>query len=176
MTETNVILRAAQARDAQALLTFIQREVLSTDLVTFAPALLQVSLAQLQAAITTINQRADQLLLIAQVKTEVVGYLRVSGDDRFASGELGLIIASSLCRQGLGGQLLAMALDWAWHTGFQELTLTVQTRNQAAINLYQHAGFINVEQSRRPFITRLGVRTQLLDMVYIFARDESDYD
>lgn len=129
MTETSVVLRPAKTYDAQALLTFIRQEVQSCDVVTFAPHMLQVTAAQLQTAIVTINQSVDQLLLVVEVGHEIGGYLRVASADGSATSELGLIIAANLRRQGLGGQLLDMALDWADHTGLPKLVLTVQTRN-----------------------------------------------
>lgn len=61
---------------------------------------------------------------------------------------LGMGVASSARRQGLGQRLLSHACDWAAHDAALEwLDLQVLAENQAAIALYRRAGFITTGQT-----------------------------
>ena len=74
----------------------------------------------------------------------VVGRLSVGRDPHPAShhvADLGLMVAESHRRQGVGRALLEAAVDWARSHGVSKLELHVFPHNEGAIALYDRFGF-----------------------------------
>jgi RimJ/RimL family protein N-acetyltransferase len=75
---------------------------------------------------------------------EIVGRLSLARDQHPSSrhvADLGLMVARSHRRQGIGRALLAASVDWARANGVQKLELHVFPYNEAAIRLYEQFGF-----------------------------------
>jgi RimJ/RimL family protein N-acetyltransferase len=75
---------------------------------------------------------------------QIVGRLSIARDQHPASrhvADLGLMVARSHRRQGIGRALLEAAVEWARASGVQKLELHVFTYNEAAIKLYEQFGF-----------------------------------
>lgn len=64
---------------------------------------------------------------------------------------LGMSVAASHRRRGIGEALLRAAIEWADANGFLRVELYVYARNAAAIALYQKLGF-SIEGKRAAFI------------------------
>jgi len=86
---------------------------------------------------------------------ELVSFLnRVSVETDFTSladqrkrvrhiGDLFIVIGQKYWNNGLGSLLLEEVVEWAQASGIlRRLQLTVQTRNQTAVHLYQKNGFV----------------------------------
>ena len=74
----------------------------------------------------------------------IVGRLSVARDQHPASrhvADLGLMVAQSHRRQGIGSALLDAAVDWARANDIRKLELHVFPHNEAAIALYDRFGF-----------------------------------
>jgi RimJ/RimL family protein N-acetyltransferase len=75
---------------------------------------------------------------------EIVGRLSIARDQHPASrhvADLGLMVARSHRRQGIGRALLAAAVEWARSSDVQKIELHVFPYNEAAIKLYEEFGF-----------------------------------
>ena len=75
----------------------------------------------------------------------IVGRLSIARDQHPASrhvADLGLMVAISHRRRGIGTKLLEAALDWARHSEVRKLELHVFPHNEAAIKLYENFGFL----------------------------------
>ncbi len=74
----------------------------------------------------------------------VVGRLSIARDDHPASNhvaDLGLMVAATHRRRGIGRALLEAAVDWARESGVRKLELHVFPHNEPAIALYERFGF-----------------------------------
>jgi RimJ/RimL family protein N-acetyltransferase len=74
----------------------------------------------------------------------IVGRLSLARDQHPASrhvADLGLMVARSHRRQGIGSALLEAAAVWARENDVRKLELHVFTYNEAAIKLYERFGF-----------------------------------
>ena len=75
----------------------------------------------------------------------IVGRLSVARDQHPASrhvADLGLMVAASHRRRGIGTALLEAAVEWGRVSGVRKLELHVFPYNDAAISLYEQFGFV----------------------------------
>jgi len=97
-----------------------------------------------------VEQRAANWTLdatiVAVADNEIVGSLHVDAS-RFGFGEIGMMVARDWRGRGVGGALLAAAVEWARERGLHKLSLGVFAHNTAAIGLYRKFGF--EEEGRR---------------------------
>ncbi len=83
-------------------------------------------------------------VFVAETAEGVVGRLSVARDPHPASAhvaDLGLMVAASHRRRGIGRALLEQAVQWARRAGVRKLELHVFPHNDAAIALYESFGF-----------------------------------
>jgi RimJ/RimL family protein N-acetyltransferase len=83
-------------------------------------------------------------VFVADASGEIVGRLSVARDQHPASphvADVGLMVASSHRRRGVGWALLEAARAWAREAGISKLELHVFPHNEPAIALYRKFGF-----------------------------------
>jgi RimJ/RimL family protein N-acetyltransferase len=83
-------------------------------------------------------------VFVADDDGRIVGRLSVARDQHPASrhvADLGLIVAASHRRRGIGTALLRAAVAWAQESDVYKLELHVFPWNEAAITLYERFGF-----------------------------------
>jgi putative acetyltransferase len=74
----------------------------------------------------------------------IVGRLSLARDTHPASAhvaDLGLMVAKTARRQGVGKALLTASVEWARAAGVRKIELHVFPWNEPAIRLYEHFGF-----------------------------------
>ena len=84
-------------------------------------------------------------VFVAEVPEGVVGRLSLARDPHQSSNhvaDLGLMVAASHRRRGLGRALLGAAVEWARGGGVRKLELHVFPHNAPAIALYERFGFV----------------------------------
>ncbi len=86
------------------------------------------------------------VVIVAEAEDgEIVGRLSVARDPQPASrhvADIGLMVAPDWRRRGIGRALLDAAERWAAERGIRKLELHVFPHNEAAIALYERAGYI----------------------------------
>ncbi len=106
-----------------------------------------------------VRRHPDAAVFVAEDDGTIVARLSVSRDVHPASrhvGDLGLMVASTHRRRGVGRALLDQAVAWARASGIQKLELHVFPWNDPAIALYESFGFER-EGLRRGQYVRDGV-------------------
>jgi RimJ/RimL family protein N-acetyltransferase len=89
----------------------------------------------------------------------IVGRLSLARDQHPASAhvaDLGLMVAASHRRQGIGRALLEEAVRWSRERGVSKLELHVFPHNEAAIRLYEQFGFEREGYRKRHYRRRDG--------------------
>jgi RimJ/RimL family protein N-acetyltransferase len=92
----------------------------------------------------TIARYPHAAVFVAEDGEHMVGRLSLARDPHPASAhvaDLGLMVAASHRRRGIGRALLEAAAQWARTSGVRKLELHVLPHNAAAIALYEDFGF-----------------------------------
>ena len=91
-----------------------------------------------------LRRHPDAAVYVAEAPDGIVGRLSVGRDPHPASrhvADLGLMVAATHRRRGIGRALLEAAVEWARGAGVRKLELHVFPHNEAAIALYSTFGF-----------------------------------
>ena len=92
-----------------------------------------------------IRRYPNAAVFVADDDGSIVGRLSLARDQHPASrhvADLGLMVAATHRRRGVGTALLEAAVDWARQAGVRKLELHVFPWNKGAIALYDRFGFV----------------------------------
>ncbi len=128
------------------------------------------SVADERRYLKAVRRHEDAAVFVAVDEDDgsVVGRLSLARDPHPASAhvaDLGLMVAASHRRRGIGRSLLARAVTWAEAAGVRKLELHVFPWNEPAIALYESFGFER-EGLRRGHYSRDGADVDALLMAY----------
>jgi RimJ/RimL family protein N-acetyltransferase len=115
-----------------------------------------------------VRRHADAAVLVALDGDRIVGRLSLARDPHPASvhvADLGMMVAATHRRRGIGRALLDAAAGWARAVGVTKLELHVFPWNEPAIRLYEGYGFEREGLRRRHYL-RDGVAVDALLMAY----------
>ena len=114
------------------------------------------------------RRHADAAVFVVEDDGEIVGRLSLARDQHPASrhvADLGLMVALSHRRRGIGRALLERAIMWARESGVRKLELHVFPWNRPAIALYEAFGFER-EGYRKAHYQRSGEEVDAVLMAY----------
>ena len=132
------------------------------------------SIADERRYLRALKRSPDAAVYVADDEGAVVGRLSLARDPHPASrhvADLGLMVAASHRRRGLGTALLQQAVDWARACGVRKLELHVFPWNAPAIRLYETFGFER-EGLRKSHYLRDGEYVDAILMAYRVGRAE----
>ena len=160
---SEVLIRLATPADAAALVT-LAREVGSEPGRWLLTASDWRGAADERRYLRSIRRSKRAAVFVAEAPEGLVGRLSLARDPHPASphvADLGLMVAQSHRRLGIGTALLEQAVEWAREVGVSKLELHVFPHNEPAIALYERFGFER-EGFRRGHFVRAG---ELLDAI-----------
>ena len=102
------------------------------------------TVAEERRYLRALRRHPDAAVFVADEEGAIVGRLSVARDPHSASrhvADLGLMVASTHRRLGIGKALLEQAAAWARDAGVSKLELHVFPWNEPAIRLYEQFGF-----------------------------------
>ncbi len=144
--EYELLIREAEPDDAAELVTFLNRVSLETDFTSLDREGILLTDTEMELFLDKQAHSENQITLLALLNDEIAGLVNITADQRKRIrhiGDLFIVIGQKYWNNGLGNLLLEEVVEWAQASGIlRRLQLTVQTRNQAAVHLYQKHGFI----------------------------------
>ena len=144
--EYELLIREAEPGDAADLVTFLNRVSLETDFTSLDGDGILLTSEEMEIFLDKQASSDNQITLLAFLNDKIAGLVNITADQRKRVrhiGDLFIVIGKRYWNNGLGSLLLEEAIEWAQASGIlRRLQLTVQTRNQAAVHLYQKHGFI----------------------------------
>jgi RimJ/RimL family protein N-acetyltransferase len=102
----------------------------------------------------SVERHPDAAVFVAEDGSSIVGRLSLSRDPHPASkhvADLGLMVAASHRRRGVGTLLLEQAVVWARECGVRKLELHVFPWNEPALGLYEAFGFVREGYRKRHY-------------------------
>lgn len=155
-----MIIREAKPTDAEQLIAYVQRLSEEPDSnIELSPGEFTLSIAEEEEILTNYALSENSIYLVAELEGKIIGSLNCKGSRRQAIRHvvtLGMSVDQAWRGKGIGGELVANAIQWAKGTGMvSRIELFVFERNEVAIHLYRKYGF-EVEGRRRRAIYRDG--------------------
>jgi RimJ/RimL family protein N-acetyltransferase len=166
-------IREAEPRDAQALVELATAVGSEPEgwLITTSN---WRSAADERRYLRSVRRYDHAAVFVAEADDELVGRLSVGRDPHPASAhvaDVGLMVAASHRRRGIGRALLDAAVGWARGAGVRKLELHVFPYNTGAIALYEDFGFVR-EGYRKQHYRRPDGYVDAILMAYDVAADE----
>ena len=144
--EYELLIREADPTDATDLVAFLNRVSLETDFTSLDKDGILLTNSEMGIFLEKQATSDNQITLLALLDGEIAGLVNITADQRKRVrhiGDLFIVIGKKYWNNGLGSLLLEEVIEWAQASGIlRRLQLTVQTRNQAAVYLYQKHGFV----------------------------------
>lgn len=144
--EYELLIREADPKDAAELVVFLNRVSLETDFTSLDGDGILLTSEEMEIFLNKQASSDNQITLLAFLNDKIAGIVNITADQRKRVrhiGDLFIVIGKRYWNNGLGSFLLEEAIEWAQASGtLCRLQLTVQTRNQAAVHLYQKHGFV----------------------------------
>lgn len=165
-----IVIRPAEAGDAQTLVQ-LAGEVGGEEGAWLLSTESWRSVGEERRYLRAVRRHPDAAVFVAEDDGgRIVGRLSLARDIHPASrhvADLGLMVATSHRRQGIGRALLEQAVVWARSVGIRKLELHVFSWNAPAITLYESFGFER-EGLRKGHYVREGVPVDAILMALQF--------
>ena len=137
------MIERAAVTDARALLAFLRQVGAETNNLSFGSEGLPLSEKEEEAYLLNVQNSADEIMLVAKEKGQIVGIASLSRLPRRMKhrGEISICVLQAFWNRGIGRRLLIDILDLARQQSFEIIDLQVRSDNLAAIHLYKKFGF-----------------------------------
>ncbi len=144
-TNESLTIREAEKSDAASLVELVNQIAGETNFLTFGKDEFNKTVSEEEDFIEKQKISGNGLLLVAELKNEIVGMLNVntSSKPRLRHiADFGTLVRKDFWGIGIGNCLLRSLLDWAKNSNvIKKINLKVQTDNKTAISLYKKFGF-----------------------------------
>jgi len=165
-----VAIRLPEPTEAKHVLALLDRLQQESDTFSLADADDPISAAQEADQLDQIMRSPRHLLLVASLGETLLGVCSISPTPQGNVGELGIAVEKAYWHLGIGTALVDEALYWAQTASdLQAVGLIVQTRNVAAMKLYQKLGFTRTATPPTQVTDDDGEQVTAVEMVYHLA-------
>ncbi|WP_174612754.1 GNAT family N-acetyltransferase [Virgibacillus ihumii] len=161
-----MIIREIKIADAESFSWVTQQVEASSDYMLWESGEREPDSEQQLKMIEKFQQQRNSTILVAEHDSRLAGYLIAIGGNANRNRHSVHIVAGILQEyrgKGIGSKLFQGLEKWAFQQGTHRLELTVATRNNAGLSLYQKMGF-EIEGTKR---NSLFINGEFVDEYYM---------
>lgn len=141
-----VVLRSAEAEDAEDLIKYLKVTTAETPFLIREPDEVTLTVEQEKSFIERNLDSPRDLMMVANISGKHVGNCSVSGIGSFKRYahrcDIAIALYQEYCGAGIGRIMLENALMVAKEMGYEQAELEVIADNKNAISLYEKLGFV----------------------------------
>lgn len=172
------VLRNGTENDAQASLSIFRKTHEETDYLLSVPEEITYAVEEQAEYLQKKTESDGEIELLAEIDGKTVA---LGGLDRIHSriktkhrADFGVSVLREYWGLGIGRALLEACIECAEKAGYEQLELEVVTDNQAAIALYQSAGFTEFGRNPRAFKSPVSGWQELVMMRLELNKEKTD--
>ncbi len=140
------VLRSVEPEDAPAMLRYMKIMLGETPFLLRTPEEFDYTAEQEAAVLAGRRDDPRSLMLVAEMDGEIIAAADVCSHGAksrlWHRGEVGISVRKDFWRQGIGSAMMDRLVAFAREAGYEQLELTVESKNIRAINLYLKNGFV----------------------------------
>ncbi len=140
-----IIIRRAVRSDACKMVEYVSTIGGESDNLTFGLNEFDITADKEELIIESMNSKENSLMIVAEVKGEIVSMLSFGGGIRQRTrhvGEFGISVKKAFWSLGIGSAMIDYMLEWAKDTHIiRKINLKARIDNKNAIALYRKYGF-----------------------------------
>ena len=140
------ILRSAEPEDAPLMLKYMKIMLGETPFLLRSPEEFNYTAEDEARVLAGRKDDPRSLMLVAEMDGEIIAAADVCSHGAksrlWHRGEVGISVRKDFWRQGIGSAMMERLVAFARETGYEQLELTVESKNIRAINLYLKNGFV----------------------------------
>lgn len=139
-------LRSAEPEDAPLMLKYMKIMLGETPFLLRTPEEFNYTAEDEARVLAGRKDDPRSLMLVAEMDGEIIAAADVCSHGAksrlWHRGEVGISVRKDFWRQGIGSAMMDRLVAFAREAGYEQLELTVESKNIRAINLYLKNGFV----------------------------------
>ena len=139
-------LRSAEPEDAHLMLKYMKIMLGETPFLLRSPEEFNYTAEDEARVLAGRKDDPRSLMLVAEMEGEIIAAADVCSHGAksrlWHRGEVGISVRKDFWRQGIGSAMMDRLVAFAREAGYEQLELTVESKNIRAINLYLKNGFV----------------------------------
>ncbi len=140
------ILRSVEPEDAPLMLKYMKIMLGETPFLLRSPEEFNYTAEDEARVLAGRKDDPRSLMLVAEMEGEIIAAADVCSHGAksrlWHRGEVGISVRKDFWRQGIGPAMMDRLVAFAREAGYEQLELTVESKNIRAINLYLKNGFV----------------------------------
>ena len=140
-----IIIRSAEPEDAAGMLQYMKTMLGETPFLLRTPEEFDYTPQEEAQVLAGRKNDPRSLMLVAEIDGRIIASADVCSHGAKSRvlhrAELGISVRKDYWRQGIGSALMERLISVAKQSGFEQIELTVESKNQRALRLYLKNGF-----------------------------------
>ena len=141
-----IMIRSAEPEDAAGMLLYMKAMLGETPFLLRTPEEFNYTPEEEAQILAGRKNDPRSLMLVAESKGQIIASADVRSHGAKSRvqhrAELGISVRKDYWHQGIGSVLMERLISFAKQSGFEQIELTVESKNQRALSLYHKNGFI----------------------------------
>ena len=141
-----ITIRSVEPEDATGMLQYMKIMLGETPFLLRTPEGFNYTTEEEARILAGRKNDPRSLMLVAETEGKIIASADVCPHGTKSRvqhrAELGISVRKDYWRQGIGSALMELLITFAQQSGFEQIELTVESKNQRALQLYHKNGFI----------------------------------